>query len=80
MVVPGLTAVNRYRVRYRVCEGGMERMGVVLATDWNKACEIALKSYPIVVEVMDGPPAKMAISDSREPIWMRDKWLWSGGK
>jgi hypothetical protein len=30
MVVPGLGDIKRYRVRYRVCEGGMERMGAVL--------------------------------------------------
>lgn len=68
MVVPGLTAVNRYRVRYRVCEGGMEMMGVVLATDWNKACEIALKSYPIVVEVMDGPPVNRYLFDNSRGV------------
>lgn len=63
--MPGLTAVNRYRVRYRVCEGGMERMGAVLATSWNKACGVALKTYPIVVEVMDGPKMYGHVIDSR---------------
>ncbi|MFA5452489.1 MAG: hypothetical protein WC248_02795 [Candidatus Methanomethylophilaceae archaeon] len=52
-------------MKYRVCEGGMLRMGAVLATDYNKACGIALKSYPIVVDVMDGPKMYGHIIDTR---------------
>jgi len=74
MVVPGLTAVNRYRVRYRVCEGGMERMGAVLATSWNKACGVALRTYPVVIEVMDGPPINRYLFDNSRWVGGRDMW------
>jgi hypothetical protein len=66
--VSGLTGVNRYRVRYKVCEGGMERMGAVLAKDWHKACVVALKTFPIVIEVMGAPSRNWCITDNSEGV------------
>ena len=74
MVVPCLCGVNRYRVRYRVWEGGMERMGAVLAKDWYKACGVALKTFPIVLEVMDAPPRNWCITDNSDGV--RDVHMW----
>jgi hypothetical protein len=74
MVVPGLTTVNRYRVRYRVCEGGMERMGAVLATSWWKACGVALKTYPVVIEVMDEPLINRCLFDNSRGVGKMDMW------
>lgn len=47
----GVVTINRYRVRYKVCEGGMERMGVVLAKDYTRARGVALRTYQVVLKV-----------------------------